>query len=104
MAMKSCRAERSLIALFLKARCEEDMDFFREVMYTLLGLVMNLCLQSPFVYEVQPSFLPAGSPGTSQAHAIARTALIPTKRVAWGFKPWQQEWGMLDRCSVTLLL
>uniref|UniRef100_A0A8C0JXU1 Tetratricopeptide repeat domain 12 n=1 Tax=Canis lupus dingo TaxID=286419 RepID=A0A8C0JXU1_CANLU len=38
--------------LGLMARCEEDMDFFREVMYTLLGLVMNLCLQSPFVYEV----------------------------------------------------
>ncbi|XP_048965909.1 tetratricopeptide repeat protein 12 isoform X1 [Canis lupus dingo] len=37
--------------LGLMARCEEDMDFFREVMYTLLGLVMNLCLQSPFVYE-----------------------------------------------------
>nr|XP_025862653.1 tetratricopeptide repeat protein 12 isoform X4 [Vulpes vulpes] len=37
--------------LGLMARCEEDMDFFREIMYTLLGLVMNLCLQSPFVYE-----------------------------------------------------
>lgn len=38
--------------LGLMARCEEDVDLFREVMYTLLGLVMNLCLQSPFVSEV----------------------------------------------------
>ncbi|XP_029064794.1 tetratricopeptide repeat protein 12 isoform X6 [Monodon monoceros] len=34
------------------AKCEEDVDLFREVMYTLLGLMMNLCLQSPFVSEV----------------------------------------------------
>ncbi|XP_007934724.2 tetratricopeptide repeat protein 12 [Orycteropus afer afer] len=32
-------------------KCEEDMDLFREVMYTFLGLLMNLCLQSPFVSE-----------------------------------------------------
>nr|XP_008508175.1 PREDICTED: tetratricopeptide repeat protein 12 [Equus przewalskii] len=38
--------------LGLMARCEEDVDLFREVMYTLLGLMMNLCLQSPFVSEV----------------------------------------------------
>ncbi|XP_057409679.1 tetratricopeptide repeat protein 12 isoform X3 [Balaenoptera acutorostrata] len=38
--------------LGLVAKCEEDMDLFREVMYTLLGLMMNLCLQSPFVSEV----------------------------------------------------
>ncbi|XP_074256705.1 tetratricopeptide repeat protein 12 isoform X4 [Saimiri boliviensis] len=34
------------------ARCEEDVDLFREVIYTLLGLLMNLCLQAPFVSEV----------------------------------------------------
>ncbi|XP_020017160.2 tetratricopeptide repeat protein 12 isoform X2 [Castor canadensis] len=34
----------------LLARCEEDM--FREVTYILLGLIMNLCLQVPFVSEV----------------------------------------------------
>lgn len=34
------------------------MDLFREVMYTLLGLMMNLCLQSPFVSEVWHPFLP----------------------------------------------
>ncbi|XP_033060420.1 tetratricopeptide repeat protein 12 isoform X4 [Trachypithecus francoisi] len=34
------------------ARCEEDVDLFREVIYTLLGLMMNLCLQAPFVSEV----------------------------------------------------
>ncbi|XP_035944050.1 tetratricopeptide repeat protein 12 isoform X1 [Halichoerus grypus] len=38
--------------LGLMARCEEDVDLFREVLYTLLGLVMNLCLQSPIVCEV----------------------------------------------------
>ncbi|XP_058401185.1 tetratricopeptide repeat protein 12 isoform X2 [Diceros bicornis minor] len=38
--------------LGLLARCEEDVDLFREVIYTLLGLMMNLCLQSPFVSEV----------------------------------------------------
>ncbi|XP_017378784.1 tetratricopeptide repeat protein 12 isoform X2 [Cebus imitator] len=38
--------------LSLMARCEEDVDLFREVIYTLLGLLMNLCLQSPFVSEV----------------------------------------------------
>nr|XP_054381071.1 tetratricopeptide repeat protein 12 isoform X7 [Pongo abelii] len=38
--------------LDLLARCEEDVDLFREVIYTLLGLMMNLCLQAPFVSEV----------------------------------------------------
>ncbi|XP_074256704.1 tetratricopeptide repeat protein 12 isoform X3 [Saimiri boliviensis] len=38
--------------LSLMARCEEDVDLFREVIYTLLGLLMNLCLQAPFVSEV----------------------------------------------------
>ncbi|GAB5577084.1 tetratricopeptide repeat protein 12 isoform X1 [Prionailurus iriomotensis] len=38
--------------LGLMARCEEAVDLFRNVLYTLLGLVMNLCLQSPFICEV----------------------------------------------------
>ncbi|XP_071077585.1 tetratricopeptide repeat protein 12 isoform X1 [Desmodus rotundus] len=38
--------------LGLMARCEEDVDLFRDIMYMLLGLLMNLCLQSPFVSEV----------------------------------------------------
>ncbi|XP_011921727.1 PREDICTED: tetratricopeptide repeat protein 12 isoform X2 [Cercocebus atys] len=38
--------------LSLLARCEENVDLFREVIYTLLGLMMNLCLQAPFVSEV----------------------------------------------------
>ncbi|ELW64259.1 Tetratricopeptide repeat protein 12 [Tupaia chinensis] len=37
--------------LGLMARCEEDMDLSRDVMYTLLGLMMNLCLQTPLVSE-----------------------------------------------------
>ncbi|XP_011921730.1 PREDICTED: tetratricopeptide repeat protein 12 isoform X4 [Cercocebus atys] len=37
--------------LSLLARCEENVDLFREVIYTLLGLMMNLCLQAPFVSE-----------------------------------------------------
>ncbi|XP_047608751.1 tetratricopeptide repeat protein 12 isoform X5 [Phacochoerus africanus] len=37
--------------LGLLAKCEEDMDLFREVMYTLLGLMMNLCLQPSLVSE-----------------------------------------------------
>lgn len=78
------------------------MGLFREILYTLLGLVMNLCLQSPILYEVWHSFLPARSPGTPQARAIARADLIFTKRIAWGLTPWRREWGMLDRCSVTL--
>ncbi|CAK6448780.1 unnamed protein product [Pipistrellus nathusii] len=38
--------------LSLMARCEEDADFSRDIIYALLGLMMNLCLQSPFVSEV----------------------------------------------------
>ncbi|OWK17778.1 hypothetical protein Celaphus_00008919, partial [Cervus elaphus hippelaphus] len=38
--------------LGLMAKCEEDADLFRDIMYALLGLVMNLCLQSPLVSEV----------------------------------------------------
>ncbi|EHH56762.1 hypothetical protein EGM_06236 [Macaca fascicularis] len=38
--------------LSLLARCEENVALFREVIYTLLGLMMNLCLQAPFVSEV----------------------------------------------------
>ncbi|KAI4537797.1 hypothetical protein MG293_012660 [Ovis ammon polii] len=37
--------------LGLMAKCEEDADLFRDVTYALLGLVMNLCLRSPFVSE-----------------------------------------------------
>ncbi|KAF6334624.1 tetratricopeptide repeat domain 12 [Rhinolophus ferrumequinum] len=37
--------------LGLMARCEEDVDLFREILYTLLGLMMNLCLQSPVFSE-----------------------------------------------------
>ncbi|XP_055478119.1 tetratricopeptide repeat protein 12 [Psammomys obesus] len=35
--------------LDLLVKCEEDMDLFREVMYSLLGLIMNLCLEGPFL-------------------------------------------------------
>ncbi|XP_048651583.1 tetratricopeptide repeat protein 12 isoform X2 [Marmota marmota marmota] len=43
----------ALLALIgVLARCEEDLDLFREITYTLLGLIMNLCLQVPFVSEV----------------------------------------------------
>ncbi|XP_059123802.1 tetratricopeptide repeat protein 12 isoform X1 [Peromyscus eremicus] len=38
--------------LNLLAKCEEDMDLFREVIYTLLGLIMNLCLEGPFISEM----------------------------------------------------
>ncbi|XP_006773581.1 PREDICTED: tetratricopeptide repeat protein 12 [Myotis davidii] len=38
--------------LGLMARCEEDVDLSRDVIYALLGLMMNLCLQSPIVSEV----------------------------------------------------
>ncbi|XP_023562387.1 tetratricopeptide repeat protein 12 isoform X4 [Octodon degus] len=38
--------------LGLLAKCEDDMDLCREVTYTLLGLMMNLCLQVPFASEV----------------------------------------------------
>uniref|UniRef100_A0A5F9CXJ2 Tetratricopeptide repeat domain 12 n=1 Tax=Oryctolagus cuniculus TaxID=9986 RepID=A0A5F9CXJ2_RABIT len=41
------------------ARCEEDAAGFREVTYTLLGLLMNLCLQTPFVSEVWAAELSA---------------------------------------------
>uniref|UniRef100_A0A7N5JCF0 Tetratricopeptide repeat protein 12 n=1 Tax=Ailuropoda melanoleuca TaxID=9646 RepID=A0A7N5JCF0_AILME len=48
--MSACEEFREA-CLGLMARCEEDVDLFREVLYTLLGLVMNLCLQSPIVCE-----------------------------------------------------
>lgn len=38
--------------LGLMVRCEEDVDLFREITYVLLGLMMNLCLQSSPVSEV----------------------------------------------------
>nr|XP_058145428.1 tetratricopeptide repeat protein 12 isoform X2 [Dasypus novemcinctus] len=37
--------------LGLMARCMDDVDLFREVLYALLGLTMNLCLHSPLVSE-----------------------------------------------------
>uniref|UniRef100_F7FHS8 Tetratricopeptide repeat domain 12 n=1 Tax=Rattus norvegicus TaxID=10116 RepID=F7FHS8_RAT len=37
--------------LDLLVKCEEDMDLYREVTYTLLGLIMNLCLEVPFLSE-----------------------------------------------------
>ncbi|XP_057551520.1 tetratricopeptide repeat protein 12 isoform X2 [Hippopotamus amphibius kiboko] len=48
----SASEEFGSACLGLMAKCEEDADLFREVIYTLLGLMMNLCLQSPFVSEV----------------------------------------------------
>ncbi|XP_075402730.1 tetratricopeptide repeat protein 12 [Tenrec ecaudatus] len=33
------------------AKCEEDADMFRDVLYTFLGLLMNLCVHTPFVSE-----------------------------------------------------
>lgn len=38
--------------LDLLDKCEEEMDLFREVAYTLLGLIMNLCLEGPFLSEM----------------------------------------------------
>nr|XP_019608904.1 PREDICTED: tetratricopeptide repeat protein 12 isoform X2 [Rhinolophus sinicus] len=38
--------------LGLMASCEEDVDLLRDVLYALLGLMMNLCLRSPFFSEV----------------------------------------------------
>ena len=60
--METCRKVIDHPVLFLKAKCEEEMDLLREVMYTLLGLMMNLCLQPSLVSEVQHSFLPALTP------------------------------------------
>uniref|UniRef100_A0A8C2YR44 Tetratricopeptide repeat protein 12 n=1 Tax=Chinchilla lanigera TaxID=34839 RepID=A0A8C2YR44_CHILA len=37
--------------LGLLAKCEDDVDLYREVIYTLLGFMMNLCLQVPFASE-----------------------------------------------------
>ncbi|XP_059272823.1 tetratricopeptide repeat protein 12 isoform X3 [Mustela nigripes] len=44
-----------LVLTGVLVQCEEDVDLFREILYTLLGLVMNLCLQSPILYEVWAS-------------------------------------------------
>ncbi|EDL25725.1 tetratricopeptide repeat domain 12, isoform CRA_a, partial [Mus musculus] len=38
--------------LDLLVKCEEDMDLFREITYTLLGLIMNLCLEITFLSEM----------------------------------------------------
>lgn len=44
---------------------------FREVAYTLLGLIMNLCLEIPFLSEVTCSCHPAGAPGTDCPYHVA---------------------------------
>ncbi|KFO31129.1 tetratricopeptide repeat protein 12 isoform X2 [Fukomys damarensis] len=49
--MSSCEEFRDA-CLGLLAKCEDNMDLYREVTYTVLGLVMNLCLQVPFASEV----------------------------------------------------
>lgn len=65
MTMKSCKAARRLMTLFcFQVKCEEEMDVFREVAYTLLGLIMNLCLEGAFLSQVQCSCHPPWSPGT----------------------------------------
>lgn len=48
--MVACE-EFGIACLDLLAKCEEDMDLFREVTYTLLGLIMNLCLEGPSLSE-----------------------------------------------------
>nr|XP_042136819.1 tetratricopeptide repeat protein 12 [Peromyscus maniculatus bairdii]XP_042136820.1 tetratricopeptide repeat protein 12 [Peromyscus maniculatus bairdii]XP_042136822.1 tetratricopeptide repeat protein 12 [Peromyscus maniculatus bairdii] len=49
--MVACEEFRDA-CLNLLAKCEEDMDLFKEVIYTLLGLIMNLCLEGPFISEM----------------------------------------------------
>ncbi|XP_035300552.1 tetratricopeptide repeat protein 12 isoform X2 [Cricetulus griseus] len=49
--MMSCE-EFGDACLELLVKCEEDVDLFREVTYTLLGLIMNLCLEVPFISEM----------------------------------------------------
>ena len=85
------------LVLFPKARCEEDVDLFRDIMYMLLGLLMNLCLQSPFVSEVQYSFLPTwnlGQPDHNLWHRtfsfsqIGRSPWTPALAVGMGQAGW----------------
>ena len=85
------------LVLFPKARCEEDVDLFRDIMYMLLGLLMNLCLQSPFVSEVQYSFLPTwnlGQPDHNLWHRtfsfsqIGRSPWTPALAVGMGRAGW----------------
>jgi hypothetical protein len=86
--MKSFMAANSLATFFCsKARCEEDM--FREVTYILLGLIMNLCLQVPFVSEVQHSCHPPRSPSTDWPHAIVLNCALIYKenRSRWTQTP-----------------
>ncbi|XP_052044359.1 tetratricopeptide repeat protein 12 isoform X2 [Apodemus sylvaticus] len=49
--MVACEEFRNA-CLDLLVRCEEDTDLFREVTYTLLGLIMNLCLEVPSLSEM----------------------------------------------------
>ncbi|KAK2099480.1 Tetratricopeptide repeat protein 12 [Saguinus oedipus] len=53
------------------SKCEEDVDLFREVIYTLLGLLMNLCLQAPFVSELAEQ----GSNFTMGIWSLSRNSL-----------------------------
>lgn len=46
---------------------------FRELLYTLLGLVMNLCLQPALVSEVRRSRLPTWDPGTTWTRPVAHS-------------------------------
>lgn len=96
MTMTSCRKIIDHLVLFPKAKCEEDVDLFREVMYTLLGLMMNLCLQSPSVSEVPHSFLP------TLTHSVAKNCshFCKEDRSTAVLLHWQWEWGMLGGHSV----
>lgn len=69
------------LVLFPKTRCEEDVDLFREVIYALLGFMMNLCLQSPFVSEVRHFFSLREILGQPKHLLLHRTVLIFTKRI-----------------------
>lgn len=61
-----------MITLFcFQVKCEEDMDLFREITYTLLGLIMNLCLEITFLSEVQRSCHPPWIPGMDCPHQVA---------------------------------
>lgn len=77
------------------------MDLFREVVYTLLGLMMNLCLQQPLVSEVLVAFFsPFGTWGQPR-HTLSRGPFADfTKRTeAHGLRRWRWEWGKLGSRS-----
>lgn len=46
---------------------------FRELLYALLGLVMNLCLQPTLVSEVRPSRLPTWGPGPTWTRPVGHS-------------------------------